>query len=159
MYPKAIEPYFAPTTVDAAFRLLAEHRDSTTLLAGGQSLMPTLKLRLVEPGCLIDLNRIPVLWPMRATDDNDWRLAGAAGVCAAGAAPSWTTPSARGRARWPPAKSHGKLHLPVPQRLEARLTLGTPVTTRFPPLPPQLETLFSEASETALVSRFTADML
>jgi FAD binding domain in molybdopterin dehydrogenase len=81
MYPKAIEPYFAPTTVDAAFRLLAEHRDSATLLAGGQSLMPTLKLRLVEPGCLIDLNRIPVLWPMRATDDSDWRLAG---VCAAG---------------------------------------------------------------------------
>jgi CO/xanthine dehydrogenase FAD-binding subunit len=31
------------------FRLLAEHRDSATLLAGGQSLMPTLKLRLVEP--------------------------------------------------------------------------------------------------------------
>jgi hypothetical protein len=75
---------FAPTTVDEAFRLLAEHRDSATLLAGGQSLMPTLKLRLVEPGCLIDLDRIPVLWPMRATDDSDWRLAGAAGVCAAG---------------------------------------------------------------------------
>ena len=84
MYPKAIESYFAPTTIDEALRLLAEHRDSAKLLAGGQSLMPMLKLRLVEPGCLIDLNGIPVLWPMRAGDDSDWRLAGAASVCAAG---------------------------------------------------------------------------
>jgi aerobic carbon-monoxide dehydrogenase medium subunit len=51
MYPKAIESYFAPTTIDEALRLLAEHRDSAKLLAGGQSLMPMLKLRLVEPGC------------------------------------------------------------------------------------------------------------
>ena len=49
MYPKAIESYFAPTTIDEALRLLAEHRDSAKLLAGGQSLMPMLKLRLVEP--------------------------------------------------------------------------------------------------------------
>jgi hypothetical protein len=31
MYPKAIEAYFAPTTVDEALRLLAEHRDSAKL--------------------------------------------------------------------------------------------------------------------------------
>jgi hypothetical protein len=37
--------------------------------------------------------------------------------------------------------------------------VAAPVTIRFPPLPPQLETLFSEASEIALVSCFTADML
>ena len=48
MYPKAIESYFAPTTIDEALRLLAEHRDSAKLLAGGQSLIPMLKLRLVE---------------------------------------------------------------------------------------------------------------
>ena len=69
MYPKAIESYFAPTTVAEALRLLAEHRDSAKLLAGGQSLMPMLKLRLVEPGCLIDLNRIPALAAIRETDD------------------------------------------------------------------------------------------
>src|SRR5260370_19140155 len=67
MYPKAIEAYFAPPTVDEALRLLAEHRDSK-LLAGGQSLMPMLKLRLVEPGCLIDLNRIPALAAIREAD-------------------------------------------------------------------------------------------
>lgn len=123
--------------------------------------MPLLKPRQVEPDCLIDLNSVPVLWPMRAGDDSDWRL------CRRGRrmrgrrrfwpAPSWTTPSARGRARWPPAKSHSKLHLLVPQRLEVRLTLGAPVTIRFSPLPQQLGTLFSEASETALVCFFTAD--
>jgi aerobic carbon-monoxide dehydrogenase medium subunit len=68
MYPKAIESYFAPTTVDEALRLLAEHRDSAKLLAGGQSLMPMLKLRLVETGCLIDLNRIPALAAIREAD-------------------------------------------------------------------------------------------
>jgi carbon-monoxide dehydrogenase medium subunit len=65
MYPKAIESYFAPTTIDEALRLLAEHRSNTKLLAGGQSLMPMLKLRLVEPDCLIDLNRIPALAAIR----------------------------------------------------------------------------------------------
>jgi CO/xanthine dehydrogenase FAD-binding subunit len=68
MYPKAIESYFAPTTIDETLRLLAEHRDSAKLLAGGQSLMPMLKLRLVEPGCLIDLNRIPALAAIREAD-------------------------------------------------------------------------------------------
>jgi aerobic carbon-monoxide dehydrogenase medium subunit len=68
MYPKAIESYFAPTTIDEALRLLAEHRGSAKLLAGGQSLMPMLKLRLVEPGCLIDLNRIPTLAAIREAD-------------------------------------------------------------------------------------------
>lgn len=125
MYPKAIESYFAPTTVDAALRLLAEHRDSAKLLAGGQSLMPMRKLRLVEPGCLIDLNRIPVLWPMRAGDDSDWRLAGAAGVCAAGGGAS----------------------------------AGTILAAAISPARAQLETLFSEASETALVCFFSVDML
>ncbi|HVB78444.1 MAG TPA: xanthine dehydrogenase family protein subunit M [Candidatus Binataceae bacterium] len=61
MYPKAIESYFAPTTVDEALKLLTEHRNGAKLLAGGQSLMPMIKFRLVEPGCLIDLNRIPAL--------------------------------------------------------------------------------------------------
>jgi CO/xanthine dehydrogenase FAD-binding subunit len=68
MYPKAIESYFAPTTIDEALRLLAEHRDSAKLLAGGQSLIPMLKLRLVELGCLIDLNRIPALAAIREAD-------------------------------------------------------------------------------------------
>jgi aerobic carbon-monoxide dehydrogenase medium subunit len=68
MYPKAIKSYFAPTTLDEALRLLSEHHDRAKLLAGGQSLLPLLKLRLVEPDCLIDLNRIPTLARIREVD-------------------------------------------------------------------------------------------
>jgi carbon-monoxide dehydrogenase medium subunit len=39
--------------------LLHEHRDSAKILAGGQSLVPVLNLRLASPSLLIDLNRIP----------------------------------------------------------------------------------------------------
>jgi len=57
MYPRPIESYFAPKSLDEALRLLGAHREAK-VIAGGQSLMPMLKLRLVEPKCLIDLNRI-----------------------------------------------------------------------------------------------------
>jgi CO/xanthine dehydrogenase FAD-binding subunit len=163
MYPKAIEPYFAPTTVDAAFRLLAEHRDSATLLARGQSLMPTLKLRLVEPGCLIDLNRIPVLGrcerPMIAIGGLPARPACArqaaallAGTVLDDAACARAGEMAAGEVAWQTASARASASGSAPH-------VGAPVTIRFPSLPPQLETLFSEASETALVSCFTADML
>ena len=65
MYPGPIERYFAPTTLAAALQLLAEHRGKARLIAGGQSLMPMLKLRLVETQCLIDLNRIEELAAIR----------------------------------------------------------------------------------------------
>lgn len=58
MYPKAIRNYFAPTEVDEVLRLLDEHGPDAKLLAGGQSLMPLLKLRLAEPQTIIDLNRV-----------------------------------------------------------------------------------------------------
>lgn len=45
--------------------LLEEHRGTAKLLAGGQSLVPLLKLRLAEPRCLIDLNRIVELADIR----------------------------------------------------------------------------------------------
>jgi carbon-monoxide dehydrogenase medium subunit len=64
MYPKEIESYFAPTSVDEALRLLGQHREAK-FIAGGQSLMPMLKLRLLEPKCLIDLNRIAGLSEIR----------------------------------------------------------------------------------------------
>ena len=66
MYPKAIPSYFAPTSVDQALSLLGQHREAK-LIAGGQSLMPMLKLRLLEPECLIDLNRITGLSEIRDT--------------------------------------------------------------------------------------------
>lgn len=58
MYPSAIENYFAPTEVDEVLRLLGAYGADAKLLAGGQSLMPLLKLRLAEPQTLIDLNRV-----------------------------------------------------------------------------------------------------
>jgi aerobic carbon-monoxide dehydrogenase medium subunit len=54
--------YAAPRTVKETLALLAEHGSDAKLLAGGQSLMPLINMRLVRPAVLIDLN------PVRALD-------------------------------------------------------------------------------------------
>lgn len=69
MYPRPIERFFAPTTLSEALRLLGEHHGNAKLIAGGQSLMPMLKLRLVETQCLIDLNRVQELFAIREERD------------------------------------------------------------------------------------------
>jgi carbon-monoxide dehydrogenase medium subunit len=48
--------YARPRTIDAALELLAEAGDGARLLAGGQSLVPALNMRLLEPALLIDIN-------------------------------------------------------------------------------------------------------
>jgi carbon-monoxide dehydrogenase medium subunit len=53
--------YAAPSTLEEAITLLREHGDAVKLLAGGQSLMPMLNLRLARPRYIVDLNRIPGL--------------------------------------------------------------------------------------------------
>jgi len=53
--------YAAPSTIDEAIALLREHGDTVKLLAGGQSLMPMMNLRLARPQYIVDLNRIPAL--------------------------------------------------------------------------------------------------
>lgn len=53
--------YAAPATIDEAIALLERHGGDAKILAGGQSLIPMLKLRLAEPSFLIDINRIPDL--------------------------------------------------------------------------------------------------
>ena len=53
--------YEAPTTVAEAIDLLAEHGDEASVLAGGQSLIPLLALRLARPEMLIDINGIDEL--------------------------------------------------------------------------------------------------
>src|SRR2546430_2841053 len=50
--------YHAPETLDEVLALLAEHGDEAKLLAGGQSLVPLLAMRLARPAQLIDLNRV-----------------------------------------------------------------------------------------------------
>jgi carbon-monoxide dehydrogenase medium subunit len=53
--------YHAPASVDEAVDLLAEHADEAKVLAGGQSLVPLMSLRLATFGHLIDLNGIDTL--------------------------------------------------------------------------------------------------
>jgi aerobic carbon-monoxide dehydrogenase medium subunit len=60
--------YEAPTTVAEAIDLLAEHLDEASVLAGGQSLIPLLALRLARPEVLIDINGIDELSGVSAAD-------------------------------------------------------------------------------------------
>ncbi len=60
MYPASFE-YFAPTTLDEALSTLERLGDEGRVLAGGQSLIPVMKLRFAVPGALVDINRIPGL--------------------------------------------------------------------------------------------------
>jgi carbon-monoxide dehydrogenase medium subunit len=50
--------YHRPSTLDEALDLLGEYGDEAKVLAGGQSLMPLLSLRLAHPAHLVDINRI-----------------------------------------------------------------------------------------------------
>src|SRR5712692_9763855 len=70
MLPAPFE-YVAPPTTDAVLALLDQRADEAKVLAGGQSLVPLLKLRLASPGLLIDLNRVPGL---DTSEERDGRL-------------------------------------------------------------------------------------
>src|SRR5438876_10733845 len=50
--------YISAKSVDEAVTLLAKHKDDAKLLAGGHSLLPAMKLRLLQPKVLIDISRI-----------------------------------------------------------------------------------------------------
>ena len=67
--------YEAPTTVAEAVGLLAEHLDEASVLAGGQSLIPLLAMRLARPAVLIDINGIDELHGVSAEDG--WMTVGA----------------------------------------------------------------------------------
>ncbi len=68
MYPAEFE-YFAPGTVDEVLELLARHGEDAKILAGGQSLIPMMKLRIASPRYLIDVNRIASLTGLRQEGD------------------------------------------------------------------------------------------
>jgi aerobic carbon-monoxide dehydrogenase medium subunit len=57
MYPASFE-YFAPRSLDEALSLLERFGDEGKVLAGGQSLIPLMKLRFAAPRALVDINRI-----------------------------------------------------------------------------------------------------
>lgn len=67
MYPPAFD-YAAVTSVEEALSLLAEKGEEARILAGGQSLIPMMKLRLASPGFLVDINRIPGLDGIEESD-------------------------------------------------------------------------------------------
>ncbi|TDD80960.1 xanthine dehydrogenase family protein subunit M [Actinomadura darangshiensis] len=67
--------YVRPTSVDDACRALADAGEDAKVLAGGQSLMPLLRMRLAIPDALIDLDRLDGLREIR--DDGDSLVIGA----------------------------------------------------------------------------------
>lgn len=74
MIPAAFD-YLAPTSVEEALSALAQHGDEAKIIAGGQSLLPVLRMRLNAPEMVIDLGRIPALRGVR--DDGDAIVIGA----------------------------------------------------------------------------------
>ncbi len=68
MIPKEFD-YAAPSSLDEALALLAQHGEEAKILAGGHSLIPLMKLRLAEPGLLVDLGRIGALRGIQAGAD------------------------------------------------------------------------------------------
>ena len=74
MIPTAFD-YLAPTTVEEALSALAQHGDEAKIMAGGQSLLPVLRMRLNAPEMVIDLGRIDSLRGVR--DDGDAVVIGA----------------------------------------------------------------------------------
>src|SRR6266540_3793357 len=69
MYPPRFD-YLAPRSVEEALDVLAERGDDAKVLAGGQSLIPLLKLRFAAPEVLVDINRLPGLDTL--SEENGW---------------------------------------------------------------------------------------
>ncbi|MEU6507101.1 xanthine dehydrogenase family protein subunit M [Streptomyces sp. NPDC046942] len=74
MIPPAFE-YARPESVEEAVRLLADAGEEAKVLAGGQSLLPLLRLRLAFPELVVDVGRIPRLRGVR--EDGDTLVIGA----------------------------------------------------------------------------------
>lgn len=53
--------YVSATSLDEAAQILSAHDGDAKVIAGGQSLVPMMALRFVQPGVLVDINRIPGL--------------------------------------------------------------------------------------------------
>jgi len=61
--------YVAPSTIKEACTLLAESGGGATILAGGQTLMPLLALRMSQPFVLIDINKIAEIKGVKRTSE------------------------------------------------------------------------------------------
>jgi carbon-monoxide dehydrogenase medium subunit len=72
MYPASFE-YVAPTTLEEALDTLGRYEDDAKVLAGGQSLIPLMKLRFAAPRVVVDINRLPGLDTL-AEEDGGLRI-------------------------------------------------------------------------------------
>ncbi|MGI8562110.1 MAG: FAD binding domain-containing protein [Candidatus Dormibacter sp.] len=144
MYPAKFE-YFPPRTLEEALSLLAKYGDEGKVLAGGQSLIPLMKLRFAAPRALIDLNRIEGLDQL-VEEDGGLRIGALVRTKAcersqllrdryralADAAPQISDPIVRNRgtvvgslAHADPQGDWGSVMLAVGARVEARGSGGT----------------------------------
>jgi carbon-monoxide dehydrogenase medium subunit len=73
MYPSRFR-YEAPETIEEAIEMLHVGQGDAKVLAGGQSLLPMMKLRFASPAMLIDINSIPGLDYHRADPDGTYRI-------------------------------------------------------------------------------------
>ena len=160
MIPAAFD-YHAPTTVEEALQLLSSSGDDVKILAGGQSLIPVLRLRLAAPEVMIDLGRIPELRGI--SEDGDALVIGAMtphsevasspmvrqhATVLAEAAETVADPQVRHRGTFGGALAHadpaGDLPAPV-LALEAELVIAGPGGRRTVPAADFFEGLFATA--------------
>jgi carbon-monoxide dehydrogenase medium subunit len=73
MYPASFE-YVVPATLEEAVETLGRYEDDAKVLAGGQSLIPLMKLRLAAPRVLVDINRLPGLDRLATEEDGGLRI-------------------------------------------------------------------------------------
>ena len=114
--------YHRPDTVADAAQMLAEFGDEAKILAGGQSLVPMLALRLTYFDHLIDISRVDELKDIERRDDAVWIGAGttdaAVGATTRSAAVPLLTQSRRTSVTSrsaPGARSAARSHTPIPR--------------------------------------------
>ncbi len=100
--PQPVKPapfgYADPTSLDEALTLLTE--DGAKVMAGGQSLLPLLSMRLASPAVLVDINKVPGLDSVVVTPSGTAPGSGSEPSC--GTPSCCTTPRPRGSNRcWP----------------------------------------------------------
>src|ERR1700730_5418886 len=67
MLPAAFD-YRSPASLEEALKLLEERGDDAKVMAGGQSLIPLLKLRFSQPALVIDIGRLPGMSEIKRED-------------------------------------------------------------------------------------------
>ncbi|SDI93134.1 FAD binding domain-containing protein [Paenibacillus naphthalenovorans] len=58
MYPAPISEYYAPSSLEECLELLDQYGSQAKIVAGGQSVLPILKLRMMETSAVIDINKV-----------------------------------------------------------------------------------------------------